>query len=408
MTPAKSQDAPFVTPITKPESSAGFGKVLSSIQGLQQRLDDFSIEEVNRAEAKAATFVQQLSLMEVKLALLPLIKDALRDAQRATGALDDENFELIGLATLEKYSSLSSLLATAGKLQRAVRACPEKLPVSDPALKKQESPTSAPTPIGETEPLDSAGWVLGDDPTASPQEARAIQDFDFRFDTETSGPLQAEPLAVASGDPSKEQTVGGNAPPFDQRLLDHLIKTYGDFASFSSARRAPEKAPEPAAMEALQPKLPAMLPDLRPEHSRRALLTRAPHTSATPALIPPETPRKTTFVEQGETPKPAMGAGTSLTRRGDIDRQLKRIVQDYGEYDLYSHRSSTRTKVAGIIAFTLLGLLMAAFYAFKAPPGMADHPTPARVRFETQPSGERPPAAVDSPLDATQSPKNEK
>lgn len=415
MMPAKSQDTPPAKAIVTPGSSAGFGKVLSSIQGLQQRLDDFSLEEVSRAEAKAATLVQELSLMELKVAAIPLIKDALRDAQRAVGSLGGEDFEPTGLSSLEKYSSLSTLLATASKLQQAVRASPQKPPVSEPPSKKQELPTPEPTPIAETEPFDSADWVLGDEPAARhrPQEIESTRDFeivapgarqnsssDFRFGAGTSAPLQANDL-------SKKRKLRESAP-FDQRLLDDLIKTYGDFASFSGTGRAPEKAPEPAALEAPENKLPAALPDSQPERTSRALITLAPHASATPTPLRPATPPKTAFVDRGEKPKPATEAGTSLTRRSDIDHQLKRIVKDYGEYDLYSHHGSTRTKVAGIIAFVLLGLLMAAVYAFKAPLGMADHPAHSTVQLTTQPSAAGSPAATDRPENGTTNPKNEK
>ena len=38
---------------------------------------------------------------------------------------------------------------------------------------------------------------------------------------------------------------------------------------------------------------------------------------------------------EAQQPKPAEENVTNLTKQGEIDRQLKSIIKDYGEYDLY-------------------------------------------------------------------------
>jgi hypothetical protein len=55
--------------------------------------------------------------------------------------------------------------------------------------------------------------------------------------------------------------------------------------------------------------------------------------------------------------------------RGDLDHQLKKIMKDYGEYDLYSHasHSSVTLKRGGIAAFVVLGLVLSGFYFFRSP-----------------------------------------
>jgi hypothetical protein len=65
----------------------------------------------------------------------------------------------------------------------------------------------------------------------------------------------------------------------------------------------------------------------------------------------------------------------TVRRHGELDRQLKSIIKDYGEYDLYSHRSTINFKTAAIAAFVVLGLVLGGFYFFKVP----TVPTPAAV-----------------------------
>jgi hypothetical protein len=58
--------------------------------------------------------------------------------------------------------------------------------------------------------------------------------------------------------------------------------------------------------------------------------------------------------------------------REEIDRELKNIIKNYGEYDLYSHRKATIDfKTAAIAALAVLGLLLGGFYIFKSPSGSA-------------------------------------
>ena len=65
----------------------------------------------------------------------------------------------------------------------------------------------------------------------------------------------------------------------------------------------------------------------------------------------------------------------ALSRRARLDRQLKSIIKDYGEYDLYSHRKTINVKTTVIAAVTGLALVLGGFYLFKAP----SSPTPAAV-----------------------------
>jgi hypothetical protein len=114
---------------------------------------------------------------------------------------------------------------------------------------------------------------------------------------------------------------------FDQRLLDDLIKNYGEFAS-------------PATSTPVEP----------------------PTTPSRPAHA--QAVRRELRMHEPESPEQSV---PNLTKKGQLDRELKKIIKDYGEVDLYSRQSSINLKTAGIAAFLLLGALLAGFYVFSSP-----------------------------------------
>jgi len=124
---------------------------------------------------------------------------------------------------------------------------------------------------------------------------------------------------------------------YDQRLLDEVIKNYGDFA--------------------ITPNLPAILADAKPP---------AP-IAAQPVI---ETPPKS------EKPVASTRSAPNIQKAGDLDRQLKKIIKDYGEYDLYPKQRGMNFKTGGIAAFAVLGLVLAALYFFKSPTPPAGGPQP--------------------------------
>jgi hypothetical protein len=63
--------------------------------------------------------------------------------------------------------------------------------------------------------------------------------------------------------------------------------------------------------------------------------------------------------------RPAKTKSPKSRKQGEIDQQLKNIIKDYGEYDLYSPQKSLNLKVAAFAAFALLALLLGGLYFFK-------------------------------------------
>src|SRR5439155_8301528 len=66
----------------------------------------------------------------------------------------------------------------------------------------------------------------------------------------------------------------------------------------------------------------------------------------------------------GELPKTNRPA---VNKEGELDRQLKKLIKDYGEYDLYPQQSPVNLKNGVIAAVLLLALVFSGFYFFSAP-----------------------------------------
>jgi hypothetical protein len=187
-------------------------------------------------------------------------------------------------------------------------------------------------------------------------------------------------------EPPQDETRGKKTTPaansnFNQRLLDDLIHNYGDFAG-SPNLSAPRKAPKPATQKASEHKIATVSPALTPTLREVARIDFA---------MPEEVSAKvgqTEIISSLETqqPRPAEENVTNLTKQGEIDRQLKSIIKDYGEYDLYQRHNPLNLKVAGIVAFALLALVLGGFYFLKSPAPETSVPAKSAVQSEVKSS----------------------
>ncbi len=94
--------------------------MLNSIQGLQQRLDDFSIEEVSRAHAKTHVLIREINNLQARLNTLAKLTDVVFSVNAQIAAMPEENFDLVGPDSLEKHPQLRAIVQ-AGKLIRMHR-----------------------------------------------------------------------------------------------------------------------------------------------------------------------------------------------------------------------------------------------------------------------------------------------
>ena len=420
----------------------GFGKMLNSLQGLQQRLEDFSIVDIANAEGNAQTLILRLKQVQNIIAAIALLKKAEANISESSIAqIADADTESVGFDSLEKHPQLHAIIQ-ASKLIKLHRMMSALKAASDNRASQLGQPAAEPyanrTPeLSSSLPESSAvrlqtgqlgiasspefvNEVTSFPPTFAsalpnpattvslvPSEA-AIPGTTTRIDASTQFPtadaefesantskekteyqldeaVREDFPAAANHSPRGEITVppeaveratnlpkaakpkqtaqitrikksaGSNKEPrdasktvapvsgsFDLRLLDDLVSNYGEFASSpnlpATIKNKELQAFEPTAIDA---------PEVQPEH-----------------FSPVDSPM--------------------VKKNGDLDRQLKKIIKDYGEYDLYSGKQPTNLKKAGIIAFVFLGLVFGGIYLFKAPPSTAKI-APASASSSTTP-----------------------
>lgn len=126
---------------------------------------------------------------------------------------------------------------------------------------------------------------------------------------------------------SQTHTPASEEADFDQRLLDDLIKDYGEFTILPSSTPKPEAKKEP-----------------KPEST-----PATPRVRASAPAMPPTQPNL---------PSPR--------KDGELDRKLKKLIKDYGEYDLYSRQTPLKLKTGVVAAFLVLTLIFSGFYFFSS------------------------------------------
>jgi hypothetical protein len=422
MLSAQKQNMPDDTP---PENSSpppsGFGKVLSSIQGLQQRLDDFSVEEVSRAHAKAADLIQQLGALQARLNTLVKFKCAFADASATTAAAPEINYDIIDAGGLENHPQLRAIVQ-AGKLIRTHRLVRPAQTSADSA--SAESPTNPVVSDTVSEPLPNLGpnnEASTAQPDASPLAAPGAftlvnsaygpspaaggHDFpDLKLDDAPASasrrdatPARAEERAAEA---ETRKTAGGGR--FNQRLLSELIDAYGEFAASVEAtanRAAPttnpptlqsHRSPQSVVTAEFEP-APAS-PDVFVAEVTKNETASAEITAPEPAFVDPTGGGRLALPAPEEAiSEPAFEQTLPNAKaRGEIDRQLKNIIKDYGAVDLYSHRKSVNTKTAAIAAATVLALVLGGIFFFKAP---SSNHSPASIEAGTSGTDAEPAAS---------------
>lgn len=436
MLSAQKQEMPNDTApeSSRPATASGFGKVLTSIQGLQQRLDDFSVEEVSLAHAKAQNLICHLGELQARLGALAKLKNAIAAANVDIGAIPQDDFELVGPDSLEKHPQLRAIVQ-AGKLirmhrlLRAARASAESVSFDFPTRSPRSGTPSSVSPLPQISPrskepdiapvgsdlgANGSAAYTGETTTSEEQSSPlagspATQDSQAGPIYEFTGLKLEEPQTTASphkGDaPPPEKSVRKRAAPtqterplskahFDQRLLNDLIETYGEFtfstgpAAVAKTTEANRPTPESdsQATAPIEPS-PTKLKTIQSASTELALLEPASveMVRAEPAFVEPVAGglRALPAPEKKLTEPAFADALPNAKSRGEIDRQLKNIIKDYGEYDLYSHQKSTSIKTAAIAAAAVLGLVLGGLYFFKTPSSSA----PAAVEI-MMPSGQ--------------------
>lgn len=153
---------------------------------------------------------------------------------------------------------------------------------------------------------------------------------------------------------------------FDQRLLDELIQIYGEFVPSNKTAVRPAQS---SASPNPTPATAAPIEAARESHEAFESHAKPPAARPEPSL-PPEpkfvSPESATVVAAAAVEAIEVNV-PSVRARDDLDRQLKKIIKDYGEYDIYSQQSSPTLRRSGIAAFIVLGLVLCAVYFLRSP-----------------------------------------
>ena len=474
MLPAKKQEARPETPQNSPVSSTmGFGKVLTSIQGLQQRLEDFSVEDVVRTEGNAKSLVLELSQLQIKLETLAALKQFVASANLLISEIPEENFEQIAPDGLENHPQLHAIIQASKlirlhRLMQAAKAGAESIsldldtgtlssPISPPERSLPEfdatmTPSSEPAvekpsvalfetlaePIGAAvtsvseprESVQSEEWTFStEDKLDGVQEAVTARLGDFELGGSPVGEVLVtqDPSVIGASietgsHQSKEATPSSkSAGAFDERFLSDLIETYGEFR-ISSVGAPPVELPskpEPSLPSVIESETQlAPVDSSNPPSTEIAVINSEQRTPSLPAVEPHILPALMSTPSREETkafelpaiatpekqkPRAAADAKekklSALSKHGELDRQLKSIIKDYGEYDLYPPQSSINFKMAALGAFAVLALVLGGFYFFRVPAA----PTPVKVGTVGQPDGANRTTHTDASRPKTQS-----
>jgi hypothetical protein len=430
----------------------GFGKVLNSIQGLQQRLNDFSVDDINKAEANAHTLIQRLSSLLHKLNSLGELKHSQNTVRNLLGQIPETDYDLIGPDSLEKHPRLHAIVKASKliRLHRLLKAAKESADsISfDPEAGQLEFGAPVP-PFFKTGQDVLASSTFNNEsvslvpisPRETPQNSESLREV-----VET--PLLSEPELSPPVFQKLQKVDDGVELNRANVTLSTLTAYPGHEASLIAPRLATIETTKASLPEDVNDELSESIESLNIEDQVFVIGTAEPnwHRAEAPFIAAsqehteepwnkvsrPESkgsqatrpnqntpgnldnPRSTTFVKSdfderllnnliesyGEfVASPAISRSAempvsleanfvagqtvpsvekltskamevsvpSVKRDGELDRQLKKIIKDYGEYDLYSNQGSMNLKKGGIAAFAVLGLVLGGVYFFRKP-----------------------------------------
>ncbi len=493
MLTAQKENSPLDTEALpqRPPSARSFDRVVNSIEGLRERVQGFTLEQVSEVDQRLRTMSLQLGELQRTVRALAEMKQRMSRLQKAVQQAEAESLERSRLATLVEPIAVQSIarVGTLLKFQRVIKLLKEaksgfgvsasadaegktpplpkpvevipaspkneqelgrdflaiehELPetsasettvvvvseapdeseavlqkpvetVPEPTTNEQQLEANLPTiehelperstnetPVDFTsedleqteatlhpslvqmdfepnEPFSNepADAIFLDNSIASIQPREIVAEF---ADTREEPPASHEaifeefkgtgdmevPLAIPETETlettGQTHTAASEEADFDQRLLDDLIKNYGEFTILPSSTPKSEAKKEP-----------------KPEPTPATLRVKA-----YAPVIPPTQPNL---------PSPR--------KDGELDRKLKKLIKDYGEYDLYSRQTPLKLKTGVVAAFLVLTLIFSGFYFFSSPkpavPASASSASQSQSSSETAPKETAPSAETNS------------
>src|SRR5262245_37368481 len=405
MLTAQKENSPLETaPLPqRPQTTRSLDRMVTSIEGLRERVQGFTVEQVSEVDQRLRTMSLQLGELQQRLRALVEIKQQIAGLQKAVQQAEADSLEQSRMATLVEPITVQSItqFRTLLKFRRVIKLLKEGKSVSGvsasadvetraPVLPKPVEITTEPPKneqklatdfpaiqhelperstnensvvvtsvaleqrerVFEPGPMemdfepndpfsnDPADAIFLDDSTASIQPREMIAEFaDTRDEPSPSHEAIFEEFKgtgdmevhLATPETETMETTGQThtAPEeadFDQRLLDDLIKDYGEFTI------VPSSTPKREAKK---------------EHKLEPTTATRVQGSATVNL-------------------PTQPNLPSQRKDGELDRKLKKLIKDYGEYDLYSRQTPLKLKTGVVAAFLVLTLIFSGFYFFSS------------------------------------------
>jgi hypothetical protein len=380
----QSKSTPF---LQRPPTVGSFDKVVDSIDGLRDRVQGFTVEQVSDADQKLGTMSLGLSELQRSLEMLSEMKDRinrLKDTiERARAQCLEESMlaiesEPVPVHAIEQVGNLIKLRQVIKLLKAAqdvsVPLAPRDQEVQAPVIFEPFEIGSKPPRTSMTLEIPPTEQPLTDalrheetvhTSTESPDKSPEVYDPDQLnkdleqmkfFSNEAADATQPDeavgsipieelhlesidatdypqlnrsfPVEEISGTSDQTQTEASEEADFDRRLLDDLIKNYGEFSIMPSSPAGAKVHQEPKNEKPIS----------------------APRMDSSTAVAP------------------ASHATLPLQRKdGELDRKLKKLIKDYGEYDLYSRQTPLKLKTGVIAAFVVLSLVFSGFYFFSSP-----------------------------------------
>jgi hypothetical protein len=370
------------SPIKSSFSVDGVRNVVTSIEGLQHRVNNFTPEQITKAEGEIHALLSSITEIAQRLEVLSGIHRRLTSARKSLAEADSNRSGLTEFDVLQPMLLQIANCTTTIRSRSEIRASLHESVSKDSIETQLEANDSdfAATEVGrgdaatddkaeDAQSINASKASGGLPLLASPKllheviesesideqaEIISIKTGSTESNTETERTAKFEniprPDILSDGrehSPDTENPIleaqfdNRAASDFDQQLLDDLIKNYGEFASFS----------QPDA--GLEPQLHGTVDFQFTTEKRATLITEPSAVPSTPSGSHPPIPAR---------------------KEGELDVRLKKLIKDYGENDLYSRETPIKVKTGVIGALILLAAILSGFYFLSSPKSVLPEP----------------------------------
>jgi hypothetical protein len=391
------------------------GKLIDSANVLRERLDAIDLNEMTHAVERISTFQERLLGLQRTMAIVAEVSSCQARVLQARHGIEQELNRLkveilrkpFSPRQLEDKDKLITIRGLQTKLKQASNQVdPLSATMVDAiAPTRQESDSFFPfassleSHVNEKTQEAAHVFTLTDKITTHDQELNSVADMTPRYELPTS---DAQSLG------SDEEQVGtrrlgqdlqeefADEPVVETTEADWASEPYNALSFRVAGQRSQESTPATEPMTVDFDK--KLLDDLIKNYGEFVV---SPHL---PATVEPVNPSKKSETQSRSRASSQLDRASdktvvSYSSHGELDQKLKKLIKDYGQVDLYSQRSWVKTKMHAIGAFAVLGAVLSGIYFFFTPkPNVAINPSPTHAQegFEPTAGASSYPADKDS------------